>query len=192
MVRPVVFLDRDGTIIENREDYVRKKEHVKFIPGSIEGIKLLKEHDALVFIVTNQSVVGRGVIPKIAADHINHYINVMLEAEGVFIDGIYTCYHAPEEGCPCRKPFTGLLEQALSDHDIDIMEPQKRYVIGDNMTDVKCASLMHTKGILVRTGLGEMHERSTNVPMWLQIMGYMVYNDLKEAAKELVKDFDKK
>lgn len=151
-LRPAVFLDRDGVIIENRADYVKSLAEVKFLPGAREALARLARRDCLIVIVTNQSAIGRGRLTREASDAINAYVREQIVAAGGRIDGLYLCPHRPEDGCPCRKPAPGMLLEAARDLGIDLAAS---VMIGDAVTDVLAAQAAGVKPILVLTGLGE-------------------------------------
>src|SRR3989339_126548 len=108
-----IFLDRDGVInkkIDN--DYVKKWDEFEFLPGVIDAIKFLNEKKIPVYIITNQSGVGRGLM---TSDNLKLVHDKMIEefkVNGVYVDDIFICPHAPSENCECRKPKPGLLIQA--------------------------------------------------------------------------------
>ncbi|NOQ47532.1 MAG: HAD-IIIA family hydrolase, partial [Desulfobulbaceae bacterium] len=116
--RPAVFLDRDGTINEQM-GYINHISRFKMLPGSIEAIKQLNDHGISVVVVTNQSGLARGYFPAALLDQVHAEMNRLLAEKGAHIDGLYICPHHPEakkeeyrQTCNCRKPKTGLLEQA--------------------------------------------------------------------------------
>src|SRR5512135_422969 len=101
---PAVFLDRDGVIIENLDHYVRTWEDVIFMEGSLEALRKLSGSSYKIIIVTNQSVVGRGIIPLSAAEGINRKLVDEIKRAGARVDDLFMCPHAPEDACSCRKP----------------------------------------------------------------------------------------
>jgi len=147
----IVFLDRDGVINENREDYVKSWEEFKFIPGAGEAIKLLNINGYKVIVVTNQSAIGRGLLSIENLDKIHQNMLRELKKIGARIDAIYVCPHRPEERCSCRKPKTGLIEKAIKDFNINLDDA---WLIGDSKADMELASNVGCKKILVLTGLG--------------------------------------
>jgi D-glycero-D-manno-heptose 1,7-bisphosphate phosphatase len=153
-LRPALFLDRDGVIIENRANYVRSVTDVAFIPGALAALRRLATTPYAVVIVTNQSAVGRGLITREAVQAVHTYLQIEIQATGGRIDGIYFCPHAPQEGCRCRKPAPGMLLQAAAELGLELAASA---MIGDNITDVQAAQAAGARPILVRTGLGEQH-----------------------------------
>jgi len=150
-LRPAVFLDRDGVIIENRPDHVKSIPEVCFIPGALEALVRLAQRDCLIVIVTNQAAIGRGLLTRQTADAINAYILQHITAAGGRIDGVYLCPHLPEEACVCRKPSPGMLLEATRDLGIDL---RASVMIGDALTDVQAAQAVEAQPILVLTGRG--------------------------------------
>lgn len=152
-----VFLDRDGTIIED-VDYLSDPDEIKLINGSIEGIKILNKMGFKTVIVTNQSGVARGFFTEDTVRLINNRLIEILKNRGAVIDGVYYCPHHPESSspqygidCECRKPKTGMLESAASDLGIDL---KGSYIIGDKAIDIELANRAGGTGILVKTGYG--------------------------------------
>lgn len=152
-MRPAVFLDRDGVIIQNRPDYVRSWEDVAFIPGVLPALAQLARLPCRVVVITNQAGIGKGIISQQGADEINRRLIEVIIRHGGRIDGIYVCPHRPEDQCECRKPKPGLILQAAQELDIDL---QTSLLVGDNLSDLQAARAGGVgKAVLVRTGLGE-------------------------------------
>lgn len=147
-MKKAVFLDRDGTINVEVE-YLHECEKLKFIPGSIEALALLKEKGYLLIVITNQSGVGRGYFPIEDVECVNQYMNHLLEEKNAGIDGFYCCPHVEEDHCTCRKPKTGLYRQAAREHDIDLKES---YMVGDKVTDILAAEKLGCGYGLVLSG----------------------------------------
>ena len=156
MSRPAVFLDRDGVLIENRSDYVRSWEHVEFLPGSAAATQALSAAGYVIVVVTNQSVVGRGIISREEAERINQQVIGELAAQGGRIDAAYMCPHHPDDGCACRKPAPGMLLQAAQELDLDL---GGSFMVGDNISDIEAGRNAGVCTVLVRTGLGEEQAR---------------------------------
>ena len=150
-MRGGVFLDRDGVIIENRENYVREWKEVSFIPGALETLRCLAELEITVVIVTNQACIGRGIVPQERVWEIQNRIVEEIHAAGGRIAGSYLCPHKPEDECNCRKPKPGMLLQAALELDIDINDS---WMVGDALTDVEACLSAGAKPILVLTGRG--------------------------------------
>jgi D-glycero-D-manno-heptose 1,7-bisphosphate phosphatase len=147
----VVFLDRDGVLIENRDDYVKRWEEVRFLPGVLQALRRLSESGRAAVIVTNQSAVGRGIISLQEAVDLHQQIVAAIEDQGGRIDYWYLCPHRPADGCQCRKPAPGMLLQAGSELGLDLAAS---WLVGDAATDIEAARTAGVQPILVRTGRG--------------------------------------
>lgn len=150
-LRPAIFLDRDGVIIENRADYVRSVAEVQFIPGAVQALAHLAPTPWPIVIITNQSAVGRGLISLTTVEEIHTFLLQHITQAGGRIDGVYVCPHHPEAKCACRKPAPGMLQQAARELSLDLAAS---VLIGDAVTDVQAAHAAGAQAILVRTGLG--------------------------------------
>lgn len=154
-----VFLDRDGTIIEECH-YLKDPSKVKLLPGVALGIKLLKEKGFLIVIVTNQSGIAKGYFDFAALEQVHVEMTRQLTVEGVMIDKIYSCPHHPggiiepyNINCQCRKPDIVMALQAEKDLDIDL---KHSYMIGDKEIDIAFGKNFGAKAaILVATGYGK-------------------------------------
>ncbi len=155
--KPAVFLDRDGTINEQM-GYINHVSRFQLLPGVAEAIKRLNENNIPVIVVTNQSGLARGYFPESLLTEVHYRMADMLRENGAEIDAVYICPHHPEakeekyrQDCPCRKPKTGLLEQAAVDLDISLHDS---YMVGDRWSDIKCADRAGCTPLLVLTGYG--------------------------------------
>jgi len=148
----VVFLDRDGVIIENRDHYIRSWDDVYIYPWAIKALKKFSHHQFV--IVTNQSAIGRGIITYQKAQEINRkLIDTLQTYTGYRISNIYMCPHTPNDNCECRKPKAGMLKQAAIDLEIDLSQS---VMIGDALTDLQAGWNAGVKQcILVKTGRGK-------------------------------------
>ncbi len=144
-----VFVDRDGVIIRNRTDYVKSWDEVDFIPRAIEALALLSRAGHSVYVITNQSAVGRGLITMPVIDAIHERIQSLVVDRGGRIDAFLTCPHRPEDACACRKPEPGLLHQARDRFGVDL---RSAYVVGDHTTDMIAAAAAGCRSILVLSG----------------------------------------
>lgn len=154
--RPFVALDRDGTLVVER-NYLSRAADVELVPGAGEALRSLAAAGFGLVVVTNQSGVGRGYFGLDALEEVNGRLVELLAQEGARLDGIYACPHAPDDGCGCRKPRGGLLRKA--GHELGF-EPEKAIVIGDNEGDVGLGNAVGATTILVRTGYGAAVESS--------------------------------
>lgn len=156
MSRPAIFLDRDGVIIENRADYVRTWEDVEIFPRAVLALRRAACLPHRIVVVSNQSAVGRGLVTPKTVDTINQRLQIEITTAGGRIDRIYTCPHAPAEGCSCRKPAPGLIFQAAEEMDLDL---SNSILVGDALTDLEAARAAGIPiAILVRTGRGAVQE----------------------------------
>jgi D-glycero-D-manno-heptose 1,7-bisphosphate phosphatase len=134
----LVLLDRDGTLIVHKP-YLSDPDEVELLPGTVEGLRLLKEAGFLLAVVSNQSGVGRGYFGAEQVEAVNARLSELLRAEGISLDGVYWCPHRPDEGCACRKPKTGMLLQACADLGVDVADCT---VVGDSDCDVALAHVL--------------------------------------------------
>jgi D-glycero-D-manno-heptose 1,7-bisphosphate phosphatase len=160
----VVFLDRDGTLIENIP-YLSDPLSVRLMPGSAEALRLLRSLGFLIVAVTNQSGIARGFLSESVLSEIHGRIGTLLLREGAKVDAFYYCPHGPAEegfpGCRCRKPAPGMGIQASEDLDIDL---RRSWMIGDSAADLRFAFNCGCPFILVRTGWGRETEREFSAP----------------------------
>lgn len=146
----LVLVDRDGTLIVEK-NYLSSPSEVELIPGTAEGIKLLRSRGFKIVIVTNQSGIGRGYFDIETLAKIHARLIRLLREEGAEIDGIYFCPHTPADNCQCRKPLPEMAERAAHDFQADLKES---FVIGDNLGDINLGKNIGAKTILVQTGYG--------------------------------------
>ena len=180
-LQPALFLDRDGVILENRPDYLRSWEEAAFIPGALAAIARLKDLPLRIVIVTNQSVVGRGLVLPEEAKAINLKMVDAVVLAGGRIDAVYMCPHHPEQRCNCRKPRPGLLLQAAEDLLLDL--PQST-LIGDALTDLQSGQAAGVGRLaLVLTGLGD-----SQLPLLVEAgLGEVAhFDDLEQALEQLL------
>ena len=178
MARPAAFLDRDGTIIAER-NYITDPDDVLVLDGAAAGLRALRDAGYLLVVVTNQSGIARGLVTPAQYEAVNGRMVELLRTDGIELDGVYYCPHHPDYTgpCPCRKPATGLHEQAARELGIDLT---RSVYIGDKRSDVEPAESLGGTGILVRTGHGSA--QASALPA-----GVAVAEDLAAAAA-LVED----
>jgi len=150
--RRFVLLDRDGTIIEER-CYLADPRQVEVIPGAVEGLRQLSQLGLGLAVVTNQSGVARGLLDLARLNSIHDRMRELLAAEGVRLDAIYSCLHAPQDDCACRKPRPGMVQAAASELSF---EPREAFVIGDKACDIQLGQAVGATNLLVRTGYGAL------------------------------------
>jgi len=154
-----VFLDRDGVINEDRDDYVKSWNEFIWIKGAKQAIKKLNQANLLVIVVTNQSSVGRGIISSSVVEGIHDRIQEELKEMGAWIDAFYYCPARPEEGSSFRKPQPGMLFQAQKDHHIELANS---YVIGDSISDIEAGLKAGCRTVLVLTGKAQPVDMFSN------------------------------
>jgi D-glycero-D-manno-heptose 1,7-bisphosphate phosphatase len=159
-----VFLDRDGTIIED-VGYLRRLDQIRFFPWSAGSIRALNLAGLPVVVTTNQAGVARGLFTEAFVEQTHRELAARLAAAGARIDAYYHCPHHPSKAvvaeyaiaCDCRKPGRGMIDRAARDLRVD---PSQSFVVGDTWLDVGMARAAGARGVLVRTGVGAEQERS--------------------------------
>ncbi len=162
MMRPAVFLDRDGTLIEEA-GYLDRLERLVFFPFSVDAVRLLNRAGLAVVVVTNQAGVARGIFPESFVAEAHAHLRERLAAGGARLDGFYYCPHHPDgtiEGyrrsCDCRKPGDAMLRRAAAELDLDL---RQSIVVGDRWHDIEAGKRAGTRTVLVRTGYGRTEEQ---------------------------------
>ncbi|OGB90771.1 hypothetical protein A2625_06990 [candidate division WOR-1 bacterium RIFCSPHIGHO2_01_FULL_53_15] len=175
-----VFLDRDGTIIEDT-GYITSPAEIKFIPGSIEAIKKLNEAGYKVIVISNQAGVARGILSENMVQTIDKAIYRQVLSGGGHIDASYYCPHHPEHGvypykqiCECRKPRPGLIKKAVKEKEIELAGS---FMVGDKSSDIETGQCTGLKTVFVRTGHGRAEEKA------LKEKPDHIANDLAEAVR---------
>jgi len=146
-----LFLDRDGVINRDSQNYIKSWEEFEFLPGSLEAIARLTAANLRVIVVTNQSALNRGLITRRELERIHDGMRQAVQAHGGRIDDIFFCPHRPNETCGCRKPAPGLILAAREKYDLDLAAGA---MVGDSARDVECAiraGCAHT--VLVTAGI---------------------------------------
>ncbi len=180
-MKPAIFLDRDGVIIENRPDYVRSWSDVTIYPQALDALVRVRALPYYIVIVTNQSAVGRGLVSLDTAWAINEQLVEEIGRAGGRIDRVYMCPHAPWEGCDCRKPKPGQFYQAAEELSLDLA---RSIMVGDALTDLfaaKAAGVPHLA--LVRSGRGAAQAK---LPQAAQLQPLAVYDALAAALEDLL------
>lgn len=172
--RPAVFVDRDGTLILER-DYLADPGGVALVHGAVEALAALRDAGYALVVVTNQSGVARGLYTLADYHRVAARLDAVLLEAGVPVDATYYCPHHPDHTgpCDCRKPATGMYERAAAELGLDL---KASWYVGDKVTDVLPAIALGGRGVLVRTGYGaeEEEEAPDGVP---------VVDDLAAAAR---------
>ena len=149
----LVILDRDGTINQDSDDYIKSPEEWLPLPGALEAIARLNHAGWHVVIASNQSGLGRGLFDLATLNAMHTKMHKMLGAVGGRVDAVFYCPHTPEEGCHCRKPLPGLFEQIGDRYSLDLAAVP---AVGDSLRDVQAAASAGCKPHLVLTGKGEV------------------------------------
>jgi len=176
--RAAVFLDRDGTIIEDL-NYIARPEQVRLIPDAASAIRKLNEAGLTVVVVTNQSGIARGLFTLADYDQVRARAEQLLREEGARIDATYTCPHHPDftGACECRKPGTLLFKRAAADLDLDLA---RSWFLGDKIRDVSPAGALGGTGILVPSS--ETSESDLRVAR----QEFSVARSLDEAVRRII------
>ncbi len=128
-----LFVDRDGTLVPDLH-YLAEPNRLEVYRGVVEGLRLAHDHGYQIICVTNQSGIERGLYSHETVEAIHRRLNELLGRAGAHIDGFYYCPHAPETGCPCRKPGTELFDRARGDRGIDLIGSA---IVGDRWLDIE-------------------------------------------------------
>ena len=134
-----LFLDRDG-IINVDHGYVSTVEEFEFVEGIFPLLHLFVKHGYLLFIVTNQSGIGRGYYTSSDFESLTTWMLGEMEKKNIHIEAVHHCHHAPEEKCFCRKPATGMVDAILFEHNIDV---ENSWLIGDKQSDIDLGHNAH-------------------------------------------------
>jgi D-glycero-D-manno-heptose 1,7-bisphosphate phosphatase len=178
---PAIILDRDGVIIENRDDYVRSWADVEVYPQALRALADAKRSAFKIVIITNQAGVGKGIIPLETATEINQRLVQAIEEAGGRVDGLYMCPHTPQDDCECRKPRPGMILQAERELSLDLSHS---WMIGDALSDLqagRAAGVGHL--VLVSTGRGT---RQAQLAESANLGPYQLYADLNAALQHLL------
>ena len=173
----VVFLDRDGVINEfpGKGLYVTKQEAFRFIPRSLEAMRLLTEAGLDLFVVSNQGCVSRGLITQEALDRMTERMTEDVRRAGGRLRGVFYCVHQTSDACECKKPKTRLFLKALEGRSVDMASV---YFVGDSREDMEAGAALGCKTVLVLSGRTGECDRET-----LGVRPHAVKQDLWEAAQ---------
>lgn len=186
--QPAVFLDRDGTLIEEVTQHgIASAEQLRLIPGAAGAVHALNQSGLRVVVVTNQPIVAKGMATEADIQRQHNKLETLLGREHAFVDRIYWCPHHPEKGfpgeradlkvdCECRKPKIGMIERAARELNLDL---SRSWLVGDTTTDVQTARNAGLRSVLVRTGHGGKDGRHAVSPDFLCA-------DLPEAVEKVL------
>jgi D-glycero-D-manno-heptose 1,7-bisphosphate phosphatase len=157
LTTPAIFLDRDGTLIEEA-GYLDRLERISVFPWTIDALRVLGRAGFRLIVVSNQAGVAKGMFDEAFVRETHRVLAERFAAGGARIDGFYYCPHFEEgsveayrRACDCRKPKPGMLRQAAREHDLDL---GRSFVVGDRWSDVEAAQAAGARGVLVKTGYG--------------------------------------
>jgi D-glycero-D-manno-heptose 1,7-bisphosphate phosphatase len=191
-VNRAVFLDRDGTVNEE-VGYLSDLKQLRLIPGAGPAIKRLNEAGLKVVVVTNQSGIARGYFSESFVRETHELLKRLLGEQGARIDGIYYCPHHPKAGvspyttvCDCRKPGTGMIDQAAQDLAIDV---KASFVVGDKWSDVELGRRAGARAILVTSGFAA--DDPGNVRPGLLNDPDFIARSISEAVEWILRDIAK-
>jgi D-glycero-D-manno-heptose 1,7-bisphosphate phosphatase len=174
----LAILDRDGVINYDSDLYIKSPAEWRPIPGSIEAIARLNQGGFRVAVATNQSGIGRGLFDTATLNAINDKMMEMVFRHGGRIDALFFCPHTAAEGCGCRKPRTGMLEEIAARFHTDLKGVP---CVGDSLKDVQAADSVGAQPILVLTGKGRRTREEGGLPKKT-----LVFEDLAEASRHII------
>ncbi len=175
ILRPAIFLDRDGTIIEDRGNLAHSSE-IEIYPFSFDALKMLQKQ-YLLFIVTNQSAVGLGKVSMEEVSRVNEYLLSILRDNGIMIQKLYCCSHKRADLCRCIKPNPYFIHEAEKKYNLDIA---RSFSIGDHPHDVTFGKSAGGTGLYVLTGHGRKHLNEIEE-------GTLCFENLYDAANWIMK-----
>jgi len=174
----LAVLDRDGVVNYDSDQYIKSPAEWRPIPGSIEAIARLNQNGWRIAVATNQSGIARGLFDMATLNAINDKMMEMVFRQGGRIDALFFCPHAADEGCNCRKPRTGMLEEIAARFHTELKGVP---VVGDSLKDLQSAETVGAQPILVLTGKGAKTQEEGSLPKKT-----IVFEDLAAAARHLI------
>ncbi len=180
----LVILDRDGTINEDRDDFVKSADEWVAMPGALQAIARLNQAGWHTVVATNQSGLGRGLFDMATLNAMHAKMNAELAACGGRIDAVFFCPHAPSESCRCRKPLPGLFRQIGERYGVDLAQVP---VVGDALRDLQAGSAAGCSTHLVLTGKSARLSEREREAIVGQVPGTGVHADLAAFAEWLLR-----
>ena len=180
----LVILDRDGTINEDRDDFVKSPDEWVPLPGSLEAISRLNHAGWHTVLATNQSGLGRGLFDMASMNAIQLKMNQALAQQGGRIDAVFFCPHAPEDGCDCRKPLPGMMRQIAERFGVSL---ENTPMVGDNLRDMQAGAAAGCPTHLVLTGKSAGLAGESLANLLDAVPGTCVHNDLSAFADWLIR-----
>ena len=175
----LIILDRDGVINYDSDQFIKKPEEWKPIPGSLEAIARLNQVGYRVVVATNQSGIGRGLFDMTMLNAIHDKMHKACALVGARIDAVFFCPHAADANCHCRKPKSGMLEEIAARYNLGSLAGVP--AVGDSLRDLQPAAAMGAQPFLVLTGKGAKTQGAGGLPE-----GTQIFADLAKVAGELV------
>ncbi len=175
----LVILDRDGVINHDSEQFIKRPEEWKPIPGSLEAIARLTQAGYHVVVATNQSGVGRGLFDMAMLNAIHDKMHKAVAQAGGRIDAVFYCPHTAESNCSCRKPKSGMMEEIAARYNLSDLDDVP--VVGDSLRDLQCAAPLGAQPYLVLTGKGMKTQAEGGLPE-----NTIILPDLAAVVGELV------
>ena len=157
IARPAVFLDRDGVLNRDSDDFIKTPDELILLPGAAEAVARLNRAGFITPVITNQSGIGRGLFGADVLESIHAKLRREIAGAGGKIAGVYTCPHRPDEGCDCRKPKPAMILQAARDLNLDLA---RSWYVGDKPEDVVCGQAAGVRSILVLSGKTRSYDDS--------------------------------
>jgi D-glycero-D-manno-heptose 1,7-bisphosphate phosphatase len=179
----LVILDRDGTINEDRDDFVKSPAEWVAVPGALEAIARLNHAGWHAVVATNQSGLARGLFDMASLNAIHARMNRELTAVGGRIDAVFFCPHGPDDGCRCRKPLPGLIEKIAERYGLDAGE---MHVVGDSLRDLQAGAAAGCQTHLVRTGKSASLDASQLAALRHDVPNAHVHADLTAFAHAII------
>lgn len=180
----LVILDRDGTINQDRDDYVKSPDEWVPLPGSLEAISRLNHAGWHTVLATNQSGLGRGLFDMASMNAIQLKMNQALALQGGRIDAVFFCPHAPDDDCDCRKPKPGLMLQIAERFGVSLNDTP---MVGDNLRDMQAGATAGCPTHLVLTGKSAGLEGRPLADLLDAVPGTCVHTDLAAFADWLIR-----
>ena len=174
----LAVLDRDGVVNYDSDQYIKSPAEWRPIPGAIEAIARLNQNGWRIAVATNQSGIARGLFDMATLNAINDKMMEMVFRQGGRIDALFFCPHAADEGCNCRKPRTGMLEEIAARFHTELKGVP---VVGDSLKDLQAAETVGAQPILVLSGKGARTQADGGLPKKT-----LVFEDLAAAARHLI------
>ena len=182
-----VFLDRDGTMIED-VGYLDRLERLKLFPYTVDAVRLLNKAGFKIVVVTSQNGVANGMLTEDFLHEAHGHLSRVFEAAGAKVEGYYYCPHSTHASveryrtdCECRKPKPGMILAAARDHGLDVA---RSFVVGDRWRDIEMGLAAGTKAVLVETGYGRTE--ATRPPV--NMSGVPVVANLIEAVSWILRN----